>query len=503
VTGTQDAGAEEGGTQEGGAQEGGAREGGAEGAGAHEGGAQVTGAEGAGAHEGGAQVTGAEGAGARDGAAAAKRRRRRIIGLALPATGALIADPLLGLVDTAVAGRLGTDPLAALGLSVAVLASASWVFNFLVYGTTAAVAKAVGAGDRHVAGRRVVHAAWLATGIGLVLSVLILVLAPSLVRWLGASSSFADEATTYLRVRAVGLVPFLLTYVGHGAFRGVSDTRTPLVIVVGANVVNASLDVVLVFGLGAGLAGVAWATVAAEVGAALAFAVLIRRAGLPLLGHGRPTTQEVRTLVSVSRDLFLRTGSLVAAFLVVASVAARLGAVTAAAHQIVWQVWTMVALFLDGLAIAGQALIGTALGAGDPREARATAAQLTRWGLGVGIATAVVLLALRDLLPRLLTDEPVVLAALGGAWVVAALGHTINGVVFVLDGVFMGAEDFAYLRTWVVIAALGVAAPLALLVLALDGGLVGLWLALTAMLVVRLASLLARLRGTTWTGPAP
>lgn len=431
-----------------------------------------------------------------------RARRREITRLAVPATAALIADPLLGLVDTAVAGRLGTSALAALAVSVALLATVSWMFNFLQYGTTSMVAQSIGADRPEAAGRRIVHAAWFAAGIGAVLSVVVLVAAPLLVRLLGAGPTFADDAAGYLRVRAVGLLPLLVTYVGHGAYRGVSDTRTPMLIVVGANLLNGALDVGLVFGLGLGLTGIAWATVAAEVSAAAAFALLLARSPLPLQGHGRPDRAELRGLVAVSRDLFLRTGSLVVGFLVVTSMAARLGEVTAAAHQVLWQVWNTVALFIDGLAIAGQAMIGTALGAGAREEARRTAWQLTRWGLALGVVLAVVLLAGSAALPRLFTDDATVLDAVAGAWWLASLGHVLNGVTFTLDGVFMGAGDFAYLRRWSIVSSLLVAAPLAVLVWALDGDLLGLWLAISAMLVVRLGALLRHLRGTAWTAAA-
>lgn len=426
------------------------------------------------------------------------RRRRRILALAIPAIGALVADPILGLVDTAVAGRLGPVPLGALGLGVAVLATVSWVFNFLVYGTTATVARAVGSGDRERAGRRVVHAAWAALALGLAAGLFLGVAARPIVQLLGAVPELVDPAVVYLRIRAVGIVALLLTYVGHGAFRGVADTRTPLAIAVGANVVNAALDVVLVFVLGLGLAGIAWATVAAEYGAVLAFAVLIRRAGVPLLGHRRPDGGELRVLVAVSRDLFLRTGALVAALLAVTAAAARVGAVTAAAHQVIWQVWVTVSFVMDGFAIAAQALVGTALGAGDVREARATARTLAWWGVLGGVAAAATLVVAGGVVPRLLTDDATVLGAAAAAWWLAMGGHVVNGPVFVLDGVLMGAGDFAYLRNWTLAAAV-LAAVTAQVAVTAGGGLLSLWVAVQAMMVVRLASLGVRLRGGAWT----
>jgi putative MATE family efflux protein len=401
-------------------------------------------------------------------------------------------------VDTAVVGRLGAAELGALGLAVGVLAAMSWVFNFLVFGTTSAVARAVGAGQREIAGRRVVHAAIVATAIGSAVGLLLLAAGPLAIRSVGAVEELVEPASTYLRVRAVGVPFLLLTFVGHGAFRGVSNTRTPLLVVVVANLVNAALTFWFVFGLGFGIAGAAWATVAAEVVAVAMFAALLRRTGLPLAGHGLPSRRELGALLVVSRDLFLRTGGLVVGLLAITAAAARVDAVTAAAYQVLYQLFLFIAFVLDAVAIAGQALVGTALGAGDEEEARAVGRSVLRFGLVGGIVIAVAFLLGADLLPRVLTDDPQVLALLATTWWLAALGHLLGGPTFALDGALMGAEDFAYLRTWTVLAAVagGVTGQL---VATFGGGLFGLWMAVQVLMAVRLVSLLVRVRGDAWT----
>lgn len=424
-------------------------------------------------------------------------RHRRILQLAVPAVGTLVADPLLGVVDTAVAGRIGPTALGSLGLAVALLSAVTWAFNFLVFGTTTAVATAVGADDEHDAGARVAHAAVVAVGLGIVVGSVLFVAAEPVVRAFGAVEALVAPSADYLRVRAVGVPFFLLGFVGHGAFRGVSDTRTPLVVVAVANGANAALDVVLVFGLGSGLAGIAWATVAAEILAVVIFAVLLARLGLPLVGHGLPDRERVGELLVVSRDLFLRTGALLVGLLAISTAAARVSARTAAAHQVLWQVWIVVSFLMDGFAIAGQAMIGTALGAGDPDRARTVARDLIAWGVVGGVAVAAMLLALRPVVPRLLTDDAATLAAIGTAWWLAAGGHAVNGLVFVLDGVLMGADDFAYLRRWTILAAV-VGAAGAYGAVGLGLGLVGLWAAVEAMMLVRAGSVLMRVRGVAW-----
>lgn len=424
-------------------------------------------------------------------------RHARILWLAVPAIGTLLADPLLGAVDTAVAGRLGSEELGALGLAVGVLSAATWAFNFLVFGTTTTVAHAVGRGDLDAAGRRVAHAAVAAGVLGLVGGVVLFVLAPVLVGVFGAVEALVEPTVTYLRVRAIGVPFLLLGYVGHGAFRGVGDTRTPLWVVVIANLLNGGLDLLLVFGLGFGLGGIAAATVAAEVMAVLVLAVLIRRAGLPLAGHGVPSRAQVRDLVVVSRDLFLRTGGLLAGFLAITAAAARTDTTTAAAHQVVWQVFILVSFLMDGFAIAAQSMIGAALGRGDVDEARGTARDLVVWGVGGGALIGILLLVARGPVAGVFTSDPTVLAAVAGAWWLASLGHTLNGLVFVLDGVVMGAADFRYLRTWTVGAAV-LAGTLAQVGVAVGAGLLWFWVCAELMMVVRGASLAWRIRGTAW-----
>jgi putative MATE family efflux protein len=305
-----------------------------------------------------------------------------------------------------------------------------------------------------------------------------------------------DPGTEYLRVRALGVPLLLLAYVGHGAFRGVSDTRTPLLVVVVANVVNAALTVGLVFGLGMGIAGAAWATVGrgrhrrAVRGAP-------RRTRLPLAGHGRPDRTQLRALVVVSRDLFLRTGGLLLGFLAVTAAAARVGTVPAAAHQVLWQTFLLVSFLMDGFAIAAQAMVGTALGAG--RRGRGARRRPGPAGVGRrrGLVVGLLLVAGSGPAAAPADRRPAGAGMVATAWWLASLGHVLNGTVFVLDGALMGAEDFAYLRTWTLVAA-AVGAVGGQAVATFGGGLLGLWVVVQLMMLVRLVSLVLRLRGGRW-----
>lgn len=421
---------------------------------------------------------------------------REILGLAMPATAALAADPLLSLVDTALVGRLGSTQLAALGVDTAVFTTVFFGFNFLTYGTTAAVARRHGAGDTVGVGRYAVAALWLAVALGVVATLVLVSAGPLIVAAMGATGDVASEALVYLRVRALAAVPLLVLQVGHGAFRGLHDTRTPLAITVAANVVNGIVSWVLIYPAGWGIAGAAAGTVVAEAMAAGAFLVLGRRhftaAGL------RIDRTAMTSIIRVSRDLFLRTASLLSGLLITTAIATRMGTVTVAAHQIARELWTMLALVLDGFAIAAQAMIATALGAGRPDVALVQGRRLVAWGVAAGIVIGLGYAALGGVLPGVFTRDREVLAAVSGVWVIVAALQPVGGVVFVLDGLLMGAEDYRFLFLSTAGAALLVLVPVGLLAIWQGWGLRGVWAGMTALMTVRLVTTVARWRGGAW-----
>ena len=421
---------------------------------------------------------------------------REILRLALPAMAALAADPLLSLVDTALVGRLGAVPLAALGIDTAVFTTVFFAFNFLTYGTTAAVARRRGADDAEGAATYAVQALWLAVGLGAATMLVLLAAAPWIVRAMGAAEEVVGPALVYLRLRALAAVPLLVLQVGHGAFRGMKDTRTPLVITVVVNVVNGVVSWVLIYPVGLGIAGAAIGTVVAEVGAAAAFLVLgRRRLSPPSLDIDPPA---MRAIVRISRDLFLRTASLLVGLLVTTAVAARMGTAVVAAHQIARELWTLLALVLDGFAIAAQAMVATALGARDVARARADSRRLLLWGLGAGLLIGAVYLPLGQWLPRVFTSDASVISTVSGVWVLVAALQPIGGVVFVLDGVLMGAGDFRFLFWSTAAAALLFLAPVSVAALWFDWGLQGVWAGMAALMAVRLVTMVARWRSGAW-----
>ncbi|MER7696307.1 MATE family efflux transporter [Streptomyces sp. NPDC096095] len=426
-----------------------------------------------------------------------RRHDREILALAVPAFGALVAEPLFVMVDSAVIGHLGTPQLAGLGIAAALLMTAVSVFVFLAYATTAAVARRVGAGDLPAAIRQGMDGIWLALLLGAAVVALAMPTAPWLVGVFGASDTAAPYAIIYLRISILGIPAMLVVLAATGVLRGLQDTRTPLYVAIGGFTANAVLSVTLVHSAGLGIAGSAWGTVIAQVGMAAAYLVVVVRGARKHGASLRPDAVGIRAGARAGAPLLVRTLSLRAVLMIATAVAARLGDVDIAAHQIILSLWSLTAFALDAIAIAGQAIIGRYLGADDEKGARDACRRMVEWGIGCGILLGVVIVLARPLFIPLFTSDPSVKDTLLPALLVVAVSQPIAGVVFVLDGVLTGAGDGRYLA-WAMLVTLAVFAPVALLVPSLGGGLTALWWAMTLMMTVRLITLWLRARSGRW-----
>lgn len=427
---------------------------------------------------------------------------REIARLAVPAFGALIAEPVYVLTDTAIIGHLGTPQLAGLAVAAAILVTGYSIFIFLAYGTTAAVARLIGAGDEREATHQAVQGVWLALAVALPVTVAAAVFAGPLVRGFGATGAAAGYGETYLRVSALGVPAMLMTYAAVGWLRGRQDTRTPLLVAVLSAAVNLVLELVLIVGLGYGVGASAASTVLVQWGALAVYLLGMGRQARALHVPARPAWRSVGRLARVGLDLLVRTIALRLALTAATVVAARLGTAQVAAHQIAFELWNALALALDAIAIAAQALVGRLLGAGDLAGARAATRRMIQIGLAFGLLVGLVLLAVRGVLPHAFTDDPLVLHLTSFVLLFAAVLQPVNAVVFALDGVLMGAGDMRYLAISTVAAAVVFLACAAAL-LATGAGLGWLWTALGALMLTRLVFLAARIRTDTWLIPGP
>ena len=409
---------------------------------------------------------------------------REILRLAVPAFLALVAEPLFLLSDAAIVGHLGTPELAGLGVAAVILQTVVGLCVFLAYGTTASVARHLGAGDLRGALAQGVDGVWLAVLIGTVATVGGILLTPTLVGAFGTGTAVADHAETYLAIAFLGTTPLLVMLAATGVLRGLQDTRTPLLVAVVGNGLNVVLNVVLVYGLDMGIAGSALGSVIAQVISAAWFLVVVVRAARE---HDAPLTPDRAGILAAAHAavaLVVRTLALRACLLVgtyaVTHVGSGSGGVTVATHQVAITLWTFLAFALDAVAIAAQALTGRALGSGDVEGTRRLTARMIQWGWGSGIVAGVALAAVSPFIGALFTTDPEVRSLLVPVLVVAALGQPLAGFVFVLDGILIGAGDGTYLA-WAGIVVLAAYAPAALWAATLPHGLVAVWIAMSVV----------------------
>jgi MATE family, multidrug efflux pump len=419
---------------------------------------------------------------------------RRILHLAVPAFGALIAEPLYVLTDTAIVGHIGTDELAGLAIAASILVTGFAMMIFLAYGTTGMVARARGAGDASGGIQIGLQGVWLAAGCGLVLAGLGALFAEPLVGVFGASAEVTEFALTYFRISLIGFPGLLISTAAIGFLRGIQDTRTPLILAATTVIANAVIEVVFVFGFDWGIAGSAWSTVIVQlVAAAWMIRLLIAASVKEQIPLGPDRVLLLRYL-HVGAYLFVRTSMMRVAFLLSVLLAARLSTPELAAHQIGLEVYTAIALALDAVAIAGQALVGETLGARDPDGARRLVRRMMMWGIATGSIAMLVLLAVHAIVPGVFSADPEVQESVRSLLFIFAFAQPIAGLVFALDGVLIGAGDLRYLA----LASVATVLPFVVLALSVPATLVWLWAALVAYLAFRAISLVGRVWGDRW-----
>ncbi|MDI6022868.1 MATE family efflux transporter [Leucobacter sp. UT-8R-CII-1-4] len=437
-----------------------------------------------------------------------ERRRNRkaidrsIAALAVPALGALIAEPLFLIVDSALVGHLGATPLAGLAIASTVLQTAVGLMIFLAYSTTPLVARRRGAGDLPGAVQAGIDGLWLALGIGAVLGVVLWLLSAPLIGLFSVSPEVAEQARIYLSVSCAGLPAMLVVFAATGLLRGLQDTRTPLYIAGLGFTANALLNWWFIYGLGWGIAGSAWGTVAAQWAMVLVYVIVVtvhaRRHGASLL----PKRDGLGHAGRSGGWLFVRTIGLRAALLLTVAAAASQGTVATAGYQVIFTIFSTAAFALDALAIAAQALTGDALGAGNAERAKAVLRRTLFWGVLSGAAIGLLLAATSPILGRMFTSDQQVLDILPPALLVLGISLPLGGLVFVLDGVLMGAGDARYLA-WTSLLNLAVYLPvLWATTVFVPSGTIAL-VALTAsftivFMLARAVTLSLRARGDRW-----
>lgn len=428
---------------------------------------------------------------------------RQIVSLALPTLATLLAEPTLILVDTALVGRLGIDPLAGLSLASTILTTMVGICIFLSYATTASTARYFGAGKPARALRLGMDGVWLAIGLGIVLMLTLLFFGKTILSWFGPEAAVLHESTRYLSASAWGLPGMLIVLAATGTVRGMLDTKTPLYVATAGALANIPLSYLLIYPAGLGVAGAGYGTALAQTGMGLALGAVVARAAyrqkVSLLPSGAGVLKSLRDSI----PLIIRTLSLRVSILLTVTAATALGTTALAAHQIINSIWNFAAYGLDALAIAAQALVGQALGASAPERVRQVLSRCLWWGIGVGAVLGVVLALASPFVPRAFTGSGEVASWAMWGLVVCAVGLPIASIAYMLDGILIGAGDTRYLA-WMMILALVLYTPVPL---ALAGpgadlgmvGLIALWAGYAGIFMgARSLTLYFRTRGDRW-----
>lgn len=427
---------------------------------------------------------------------------REIVRLAVPALGSLIVEPLFLMADAAMVGHLGIEPLAGLGIASAVLNTIAGLMVFLAYATTPGVARRFGSGDERGAVSVGIDGMWLALGLGAVLATAGVLAAPLLVAAFGPTTEVADQAETYLGISMWGLPAMLIVMAATGLLRGLQNTVLPLWIAGVGFVANAALNLLFIYGFGWGIAGSAVGTVVAQWGMVVAYGLIVHRLARRHAASLRPQRDGIRGSALAGGWLFLRTVSLRAALLLTVATATSLGTTELAGWQVVFTIATTAAFALDALAIAAQALIGKHLGAGDPDAVRHVLRRTIAWGGWFGVALGVVIGGLSGVLGLAFTGDPALAALIVAPLILMAVGQPLAGVVYVLDGVLMGAGDGRYLALVGVLNLVPFLPVLWAISATHAEGSAGLsWLSVAffgVLMTARVLGLGLRVRGTRW-----
>ena len=422
---------------------------------------------------------------------------REIFRLAVPALGALIAEPLYVLADTAIIGHLGTPQLSGFAIATSIVLTGYSLFIFLAYGTTASVGRLVGAGQQREAAHQAIQGIWLATISGVVLALGLWPLARPLISLFTDDAVVRTNALVYLRISLPGLPALLITLAGVGYLRGQQDTRRPLWVALATALFNLLFESVLIYGFDFGLGASALSTVLAQWIAAACYLRWISQAVRGFDVSLKPDHRAISRLARVGGHLLVRTAALRGTFVLATAVAGHLGPTDVAAHQITFNMWMLLALMLDAVAIAGQSIVARQLGAGHAAAARTAAFRMVQWSIAVGFALGFAVLATRSVIPNIFTDDRAVRDLSTFLLLFLALLQPLSGAAFALDGILIGAGDMRYLA-WAMFAALLVFVPLAIAVDVTDAGIGWLWAALLAFMAARCWGMYRRFDTDAW-----
>lgn len=441
-----------------------------------------------------------------DGQVSQRDLRRQVVRLALPAVGEQVLSLMVGIVNTMLVGHLSAAALTAVGLSSTITGMAHIFISAVGTGTTALVAQAVGAGNRTLATRTMEQAMMLALGLGLLVAAVLFPLARAALVLMGADAETTAMGIIYLRLVASSLPLSVLMFVGNAALRGAGDTRSPMVVMSGVNLINALLSYVLIRGIGPfpelGVTGAGIAAGASTgMGGLVVFALLLSgKAALRLRKPvNRPDRAVLRDLMRIGLPAGGESILMHGAFLAYCRSISSLGTVAYAAYLIAQRIESLNTMPAHGFAIASTTLSGQAFGAGDPARARRSV--FTSLGLAMWLAAVCAAISFavpRFMLERFTQDADVIAEGITPVRVVA-LAQPLMSIAFCLAGGLRGGGDTRSVMLITGIGAWAVRVPVAVAsVTILDLGLAGVQTSMMLDWLVRCILLGWRFRPKAW-----
>jgi len=416
-----------------------------------------------------------------------KKPHRTLLILSFPVLLSMTAEPLTALIDTAFVASLGSVSLAALGVGTTALSSLFWIFNFLNIGAQTEVAQSDGKGHPEKASDIASLSLTMAIGFGLMLILLILPNANWLATLMGASGDVQAEAVNYMQIRAYGAPAVLLMMVTFGVLRGLQDMRTPLWIALGMNALNILLDWMMIFGNGPfpamGVAGSALAsTISQWLGALVGVIIVASKLGLSFSF----AFTDIKRLLSVGGDLFVRTGLLTFFLAFTTRAATQIGADAGAAHQAIRQIFLFTSLSLDAYASTVQSLVGYFVGRDSLAWAKNVVRVGAKWSLWTGFALGALMWFGREIVIDILVPASAIGVFLP-AWAISSLSQPINSIAFLTDGAHWGTGDFRFLRNAMIVSVTIGLIGVWLVDVSAPRALMGIWIAVSALAISRAA----------------
>lgn len=427
---------------------------------------------------------------------------KSINALAIPATIAGIAEPLLSITDTAIVGNIpvdGLESLAAAGIVGSFLSMLIWILGQTRSAISAIISQYLGAGKLEEVKTLPAQAIYLNITLSILILLSTIFIIEEIFELLNATGKILEYCISYYSIRVWGFPLTLFVFAVMGIFRGLQNTYWPMVIAISGAVLNIIFDFAFVYGIDGFippmyLDGAAYASLLAQaIMAGMAFYLLWTKTDISLRLKF-PIHPELGRLVVMSLNLFVRAIALNTALILAVREAAALGDKYIGAHTIAINLWLFSAFFIDGYGAAGNIMGGRLLGERNYDGLWTLAKKITKYGLVVSVIIMFLSSIFYKPLGGLFSNERLVLSAFYGVFYIIILGLPINSVAFVLDGVFKGLGEMKYLRNTLLVATFLGFIPILFLGKHLNWGLPGIWLAFTFWMLIRGGALVWKFR---------